>query len=417
MTGRAPPRAGATGTLARLAWRNLWRQRRRTLLLVVAVGYATLAIVFFWGFIDGFLNSILAAQGRLIAAPVAITTEAYHEDPDPSHALGPLGAIESAALSDPRVRHVAPRVEFGALLRSPYTSEGSMARGIDPQVEGTVSELPQHVTNGRMLHAPGEIVLGAGLAERLDTRLGERVAVDVSALNGPQALGLTLVGTIDSGTPSVDDSTALVHIDDARRLTGVATATALALDAPRGKEEAVAAALQRVMPNGTHAYPVQALMGELVRTLGIARVEAAVLGLVFSLFGAVTVTSTVVVSVMERTREFGMMVALGLDQPRLAYLVTLESILATTLGWLVGAAAGFGLLWLFSVWNVFGPLFAGLYGDLLSGISLPTVLTTSVRPEYLLYASVTIALAAAFAVLAPARRVRNLRPAEAMRSE
>ncbi|MEJ2668103.1 MAG: FtsX-like permease family protein [Deinococcales bacterium] len=386
-------RRGTTVALWRLAWRNLWRQRRRTQLLVVVVAYATLAIIFLWGFIDGFMNGMLASQGRLVAAPVLVTTSAYHDDPDPLHPLPSLAPLERAALAQPGVRHVAPRLEFGALLRSPYTSEGVMARGVDPAREASVSAIPAYVTQGRMLAGPGEIVLGKGVADRLDSRLGERVAIDASAAGGPRSLGLRGVGIVDSGTPG------------------------LALDVPRGRESSVAAALQSELPAGVHAYPVEQLIGQLARAVGWGRVEVTVLGVVFSLFAAITVTSTVVVSVLERSREFGVMVALGLDQARLSTLVTLESVYASVLGWLAGSIVGFALLWLFSVWNVFGPLFSGLYGSLLSGISLPSELYTIVRPEYLLYAAVTIALAALFAVLAPARRVRRLRPAEAMRSE
>ncbi len=406
--------------LARLAWRNLWRQGRRTLLLVVAVTYATLAIVFVWGFIDGFLDGMLAGQARLLAAPVLVTTNAYHDDADPSNALPALAPLERAAAADPRVAHVAPRLEFGALLRSPYASAGVVARGIDPALEGFVSAVPGKVAQGRMLAGPGEIVLGQGVAERLDTRLGERVAVDVSALAGPRARGLELVGLIDSGSAAIDDTTALLDLADARDLTGVSTATGLALDVPRGREASVATALGRELARlgyGTvHAYPIEELIGYLARALGFARVEAIVIGLVFSLFGAITVTSTVVVSVLERTREFGVMLALGLEPRRLGRLVTLESVFATGLGWFAGIVVGYALLWLFSVWNAFGRLFSGLYGNLLGGLVLPERITTVVRPEYVLYATATIALAAAFAALAPARRVRNLRPAEAMRS-
>ncbi|HKI59255.1 MAG TPA: FtsX-like permease family protein [Trueperaceae bacterium] len=384
---------------------------------MVVVAYASLAIVFLWGFMDGFLSGMLTSQGRLVAAPVMITTPAYHTDPDPSHALPVLPPLEQLARTEPQVRQVAPRLEFGALLRSPYTSQGVMARGVDPAREGSVSAIPGAVAEGRMLRGPGEIVLGKGVAERLDSRVGERVAIDASAADGPQSLGLRLVGIVDSGTPAVDDTTALVDIADARRLTGVATATGLALDVPSGQEARVASRLNAALPGAVTAYPVDALIGQLAKAMGWGHVEVLVLGLVFSLFAAVAVTSTVVVSVMERSREFGVMVALGLDQGRLSTLVTLESIYATALGWLLGAAAGYGLLWLFSVWNVFGPLFTGLYGQLLSGITLPDQLLTAVRPEYLLYATTTIALAALFAVLAPARRVRSLRPAEAMRSE
>jgi len=70
-------RRGTTVALWRLAWRNLWRQRRRTQLLVVVVAYATLAIIFLWGFIDGFMNGMLASQGRLVAAPVLVTPIPY----------------------------------------------------------------------------------------------------------------------------------------------------------------------------------------------------------------------------------------------------------------------------------------------------------------------------------------------------
>lgn len=416
--GAFPNAAGhGPGSLARLAWRNLWRQRRRTLLLVVVVAYATLAIVFFWGYTDGFLDSIMNAQGRLVAAPVLITTEAYHTDPDPSNALPDPAELGRVALRDPRVHAAAPRVDFGALLRSPYTSEGVMARGVDPSREGAVSDLPAAVKEGRMLRGPGEIVLGKGLAERLDTRIGERVAVDASALAGPQALGLKLVGLIDAGTAAVDDYTALVDIGDARALTGVAGATGLALDVPLGQEARAAQAINGRLPAGARAYPVGELLGALQRGLAAERLQMIPLGLLFSLFAAVTVTTTVVVSVLERTREFGVMVALGLDQARLGWLVTFESVFDTALGWAAGLAAGYGLLWALSVTNALGTLIVGLYGDLLQGLALTDQVYASVRVGYALFASVTIALAALFAALAPARRVRRLNPSEAMRAE
>ncbi len=408
---------GGLRGLARLAWRNLWRQRRRTLLLVVVVAYATLAIVFFWGYTDGFLDSIMNAQGRLVAAPVLITREAYHDDPDPSNALADPEALARLAVRDARVRGAAPRVDFGALLRSPYTSEGVMARGVDPALEASVSDLPASIADGRMLRGPGEIVLGKGLAQRLDVRLGERVAIDVSALAGPTAMGLRLVGIIDAGTALVDDYTALIDLADARALTGVAGATGLALDVPLGHEDAAAQAVQASLPSGVHAYPVGALLGALQRGLAAERIQMIPMGLLFALFAAVTVTTTVVVSVLERTREFGVMVALGLDQGGLGWLVTFESVFATALGWLAGLVVGYGVLWLLSTTNALGALLVGAYGDILEGLALTDQVYAAVRPEYALYASATVALAAILAVLAPARRVRRLNPSEAMRTE
>ncbi len=410
-------RAHGLASLARLAWRNLFRHRRRTLLLVVVVAYATLAIIFFWGFTDGFLDSIMNAQGRLVAAPVLVTTEAYHGDPDPSNALADPASLETLALQDPRVHAAAPRIDFGALLRSPYTMEGVMARGVDPTREGRVSDLPRSVAAGRMLQGPGEIVLGQGLAERLDVRLGERVAVDASALAGPQALGLRLVGLIDAGTAAVDDHVALVDLADARMLTGVSGATGVALDVPLGQETAAAAAVNERLSGSAHAFAVGELLGALQRGLAAERIQMIPMGLLFSLFAAVAVTTTVVVSVLERIREFGVIVALGLDQASLAWLVTFESVFSTALGWLAGLVLGYGLLWVMSVTNALGSFINSFYGDLLQGLALTDQVRAGIRPEYALFASITIALAALFSALAPARRVRRLNPADAMRTE
>lgn len=292
-----------------------------------------------------------------------------------------------------------------------------MARGVDPAREASVSDLPRSIAQGRMIGGPGELVLGRGVAERLDVRLGERVAVDASALAGPQALGLRLVGLIEAGTPAVDDATALVHLADARALTGVAGATGVALDVPLGQEAAAATAVNARLTGAARAYPVSELLGALQRGLAAERIQMIPMGLLFSLFAAVAVTTTVVVSVLERIREFGVIVSLGLDQGSLAWLVTFESVFATALGWLAGLGLGYGLLGLLNVTNALGGFISGFYGDLLQGLALTDQVRAGVRPEYALFASITIALAALFSALAPARRVRRLNPADAMRTE
>ena len=88
-----------------------------------------------------------------------------------------------------------------------------------------------------MLTQQGEVVLGINVAERLDVRLNERLAIDASALAGTQGLGLNVVGFIETGLSAVDNSMVFIHIDDARLLTGVNTATGLALDIDKSQEK------------------------------------------------------------------------------------------------------------------------------------------------------------------------------------
>lgn len=403
-------------SLVRLAWRSLWRQRRRTALLIAVVAYATFTILFFWGFVDGFLVSILQGQAKLVYAPVTVTTTAYHDDPDPVNALPDADAARAATQGVPGVEATAPRLEFAALLRSPYASRGVLLRGVDPAREPGVSDVPTRIHEGRMIEAPGEAVLGAALAEDLDVRVGERIAIDAASVAGPAATGVTLVGIVDAGIELVDETTAWVHLEDARVLTGVEGATSIAVSVAPGREASVAEALGERLPEGVAAYGIMDQMGELARGLAAERLTMIPLGLVFSVFAAIAVTSSALVSVMERTREFGVMLSLGLAPGQLSWMVTLEAVLASLLGYAVGAVAGYAvLLWLANV-NVLGPLFLGLWSDFFTTLAIENDIRTDVRAMYLVPAGATVALAALFAALTPARRVRKLVPAEAMRS-
>lgn len=408
-------KSSSTLALPRLAWRNLWRHRRRTLLLMLVVAYATLTIVLFWGLNDGFIQSILYGNARYLGAPVLITTPAYFQDPDPEQGLPSLGFL-SQVEAQPGVRAAAPRLEFPGLLRSAYTAEAVRVRGVEPALEARVSHIPSAIAQGRMLEKPGEVVLGQQLAERLDVRLGERVVLDTSALAGPQALGLQVVGLVRSGVAPVDRGAVLVHLGDARRLTGLATATAVALDVPRGQESRLARALNLELPPGLRAYDLSQLLGGLAEVLQTRQGSVFLIGLLFSLFAALAVTSTVLVSVLERTREFGIMEAIGMSPQRLARMVTLETVIATALGWGVGLVLGYALNYWMAVQNVLGPIFAG-YGAAWEILGTGSEIYTAQSPWYALFAAITIVLAALFSILIPARRVLSLNPAEAMRTE
>ncbi|MBF6595484.1 MAG: ABC transporter permease [Thermaceae bacterium] len=410
-----PISPSSLAALPRLAWRNLWRHRQRTFLLVAVVAYATLATVLFWGVQDGFNQSVLNGNARYLAAPALISTTAYADDPDPAQGLPNLDFLKRVQ-AVPGVRAAVPRLEFSVLLRSPYTAQAAQARGVDPALESKVSDIPLRIKEGRMLERAGEVVLGKELAQRLDTRLGERVVLDTSALAGSQSAGLRLVGLVDSGLAAVDSGTVLIDLGQARQLTGLKTATQVALDIPRGQEAQVTRAVQAVLPPGLRAADVTQLLGALTQTINQKRGTIFVIGLIFSIFAALAVTSTVLVSVLERTREFGVMGALGMSPLRLAQMITLEAVFATTIGWAVGLVLGYGLNTWMANYNVLGPVFAG-YGGAFQTLGTGGEIYTAQSPVYALYAASTIVLAALFSILIPARRMLQLEPAGALRAE
>ncbi len=397
-----------------LAWRNLLRQRRRSMLLVIVVGFATAGTVFFWGFVDGFEHSVMAGHDRFIGAPVLVMTVGQRADPDVEHALSDLSLVAQLE-RHPAVAAAVPRLEFTGLGRSAYASAPLALRGVDPEWEHLVSDVPQHVREGRMLHAPGEAVLGVDLAERLDVRIGERLALDTSGIAGPRAAGLTVVGLIDSGMAFVDRGAVLVHLDQARALTGVKTATAVALDVARGREEVVAAELNARLPADVRAFGVRELLGPVREHFTAHSNRMLVIGGMFAVFAAMAVTSTVLVSVIERTREFGVIAALGLAPGPLSAMAVAEAVLGTVLGYGVGLVAGYAVLWWLSSVNVLGPLLFASFDAAFASLGLSGDFYMAVQPAYVGYATTTIVVAAVFAILVPARRLWRLEPASAMR--
>jgi lipoprotein-releasing system permease protein len=382
-------------TLLRLAWRNVWRQRRRTALLSLVVVYVTVATLFLFGFLDGYGESLVDAYAGYVEAPVVVAKEAWWEDPDPEN-----GLVALPSLPHP----YTPRLSLYALLRSPYRSEGGVALGVDPAGETRLSRVPAKVKEGRWLSGPGEVVLGYRLAERLDVRLGERLVLET----GKAALGLSVVGVVRSGVSNVDFAGVYVHLEDARRLAGLGIlATHLAVWAPRGRDEATAEALNARLPQGLRAKGVWDLMGPIRADYEGSRLFYFPLMGLFMLLAAVAVVSTTYVSVRERLREFAVSESLGLTPVRLAVGVALEAALASGVGLALGLLLGYALLTYTATHDVFGPLMR-LSVELLPESGLSEHLYTAVRPVYALYAFLVVAFSGLLAWLFPGRLALRL---------
>ena len=403
-------------TPLKLAWRNIFRQKRRTILLMLVVAYASAMTIFIWGMTDGQTQSVLSNQARFLKAPALIANVGYFDDPDPDNALANLDFVDRAARV-PGVLGTAPRLEFFGILRSAYRSQNLQMRGVDPALEASVSNVPGKITQGRMIEKPSEVVMGIDLAEDLDVRLGERVVIEASSGAGAQAKGLILVGTAKSDIAFVDGGTVLLHIDDARDLTGVTTATGVALSTARNQEDVVAARVNEVLGDlpEIHTSGLTELLGELAQQANRSGVLVIIV-VFFGLFAALAVTSTMLVSVMERSKEFGMMGAIGMEPPKLSVMVILEAVLTTFMGWIVGLALGYTLTGIMGYWNILGPVFSQA-GDAFSSFGLGSEIYTTSKPIFALYAGVTIAFAAFFALLIPARKVAKMNIVDAMRTE
>jgi ABC-type lipoprotein release transport system permease subunit len=381
--------------------------------MVLMVAFASLVIIVMWGVMDGFMASMVDSQIAVDQGSVKIHAAGYDEDPAPEHGLTSEAVAQAeSTLAAADIDTYAPRLSVYGMVKSAYGATGIEIRGIDLERESRVTSLPTQIAAGRALANPGEILLSEEIARRLDVRIGERVVVLAQADSGPQSLAVTAVGFFGSGIPNLDKGVVLVGLADAQRLAVSSGATEIVISLPRTqKAENVSAELRAALGD---AFVVKSYFeaNPLIKSLiEAARIEMLPIIFILALLAGFGVANTVLFSVLERTREFGVMIAVGMSPKRLGRIVQLEALVASAIGFLVGGSIGYLALLALTRGIAIGTTWASMAGD----ISMPAMLYASASGIYLLGSLAVVLSTALIAAWYPARRAAGLQPVEAIR--
>ncbi len=334
---------GRAGLLLRLAWRNLWRNARRTVILLLAVTLGVAAMVFAAAFSRGMVVAMVDDAIDHLPGHVQIHAPGYRDDPAAEHRFPyPQGRLR-AVLDGPLVAAWAARVRVPVVVASEYDTAGVTLLGVEPRREAALAYLARAPVDGRPL-AEGDdpgLLIGRRLAERLDTDRGRRVVITGQGTDGSLAdRGFRVVGLFRSPWSSEEKGIALTGLATAQRLLrlpGEVNEVAVRAADPE-RLEALVAALRAAAPElevadwrtlsplthaGQQLYSQFTWVWYLVVFLGMA-------------FGLV---NTLLMAVLERTREFGLFLALGMRPRWILGQVWFEALLVLVLG----LAAGNGL--------------------------------------------------------------------------
>lgn len=402
--------------LPALGLRNLGRRPARTGLTVLAVAFGLGAFVFIASFATGYHGQIVENATGMMSGDAQVQRAGFKEDLNPALTLPGGQALLARLRGAPGVAAASPRVQALGMVSSPQRSEPLMLVGVDPGQEGGVTFLHRAVKTGRYLAgAPGhEIVIGKKLSELLHAGVGEKVVVMVQDTRGQLASeAFVVAGVFDTGSHSFDKAIAHIALADAQRLLGLGdrlTSISLRVD----DRAALPGVLRGLAPladaPGVKVLAWQELLPEVDQLSAIVRRALTfLLAIVFAMVG-VAVANTVLMSVMERTREFGTMLALGSPPGLIVRLVLFE---AGLLG-AAGALAG----------TLLGLLLAGIHS--VNGVSLKTHgLTAIPGTTDVVFPQLTLPMVAGPALLMPlvallagalpALRASRLRPVEALR--
>jgi ABC-type lipoprotein release transport system permease subunit len=401
--------------LARIAWRNVWRNVRRTAIVVTAIavgiGGAVLTMAINYGMVVQMVETAIATDlGHL-----RIHAEDWSDDPGIERRLPDGGARAAQVLSGREgVAAWAPRLRGQALVFSPRASAGVALVGVDPEREPEVTVVADSLVRGDYVGTePRRVLMGGSLARRLHVDVGDKVVVSVQDVEGNlTGEAFRMGGIFRTASRDFDDGTLFLALEETQALFGVGDGVTgvvvRATDRSRvpALRDAVAAALGEGVEvrSWDQTQPLLRYMVDLFDQVGWVVYAAVFVAMAFG------IANVMLMAVHERIREIGILTAIGMKPARLVWMVSLESLLVTALG----LAAGL-VLALASVAALQDGIDLSRWAEGLEAYGIGTRIVPTLRRSDLTVPAITAAVTAVLASLWPAVRAARFRPAEAVR--
>jgi len=418
-------------TLVRLALRNLRRQARRSAITAAAMIVGGALMIFSLSIGDGGHEQWIESGARMGSGHIAIQAPNFHKSRkiDDRLSSSARGAAESALRRPEVAEHTlaaVPQLAVVGLASSPTGARPAQIIGVDPIAEAEFSILDDKVIEGRYLQPDDRLAayVGAGLLEGLDLRLGSRFVLTAQDADGEIAGQLVrVVGVYRTGVPEVDE--AVIHIPLATagswlRSGDDVTTIAVLLD-QSSRVRPVSRILERELSAEREAGNLTVLGWREAMPVLDAAVRIDDLGnyvwqgIMFGII-ALGIVNTVLMSVMYRKREFGLLQALGFTPRQTGGLIVTEGVILTFVSGLIGIALG-----LFLTWYFFrdGLDFSFAWDEewSFSGIAMDPVFVPLFRVTRVIQSLVFLFLIGTFASLYPAYRATRIDVAEAMKFE
>jgi ABC-type lipoprotein release transport system permease subunit len=401
-------------TVSVLAWRNLWRNRRRTLIMLLTIAVGVWAMIFMNALMRGMTDQMVRNGLNLLPGEVQIHHPAYRQDPSVVNSIGPLPAALRAAIDASPVTGESARVRVPAVISSEYGSRSVTLLGVDPGEEEQVGARPDRIVQGRFLEGVDDrgIVIGAHLAEQLETRLGKRVVLMSQDPDNEVAdRGFRVVGIYGARLRNTEDRFVFVGRATAQemlRLGDQVSEIALTAEDYRAVDRWYPA-LAQAAGDGLAVASWTQLNAFLGTMLGVQDGFALIFIVVVFLALSFGLVNTLVMALFERVREIGLMMALGMRPGLIVLQVLLESLYLLTFGLLSG-----NLLAVLTVLPLESGIDVSAVAEGMEMMAMGTVLYPALDVRDMLMSTAVVIGLGLTASLLPAWRAAQLDPVRAL---
>lgn len=403
-------------TYVNLAWRNLWRSKKRTLIASSSVFFAVFLALLMRSMQNGYYDYMIDASVRTYTGYIQVHGKDYWE----KRSLEETMTLDEAALARvrhvPGVTHTVRRFETFALIARGRVTKVAQVAGIEPAAENELTHLKSKLVKGTFIDDSSRgIILAQGLAELLDADVGDTVVIYGQGFRGVTAAELVPVqGIVKFPIPAQNKAFSFISIPYAQWIFGAEnrlTSLSIMIDSPK-KLDKTSAHVKGLFDDRYEVMTWKELTPELVQAIQIDNAQGIIMLGILYLVIAFGIFGTVMMMTAERSKEFGILISIGMKKSHLFLVTTLETVFISLIGVGAGALVSFPVILYFVGHPI--PL-TGEYAEAILAYGFDPILPFALNAGMFFAQLWTVLVIALLSAGYPINFIRKLRPVEAVR--
>jgi putative ABC transport system permease protein len=405
--------------IIKLAWRNVWRNKRRTVLTLLTIIVGSGIILFQNAIAKGGHDQMIEDAVATNAGHIQIHEKGYWDNRTIDYAFQPDAKLFDALKNDKRISGFSQRIHADGLLSYKDSTAGVMIQGVDPDSEKSISNLHTKILKGGRYLAPADknnIVMGMTLAKNLEANVGSTITMISQGFDGSIAAErLTIVGLFKSGNPEYDQGLILMPLNLAKEtfgMMGYIHSIAVRLKSSSDTDSIKEYIKKYVDTKSTEILGWDGLMPEMVQFIVMDNVNAYIFDFILFMIVAFGILNTIHMSIFERTREFGVMLSIGTTPRQVIGIVLSESLFVTILGIIGGMGLGYAVCYYFYI----NPIDFSTYSNEMAVLSINMLIMPADATflNGMVTTLITLLSCVLFSIF-PARKAAKLNPIDAIR--
>ena len=402
----------------KLAWRNIWRNKRRTLITLASIAFAVFFASITQSMQLGTYANMISNSVRFYTGYAQIHKSGYWEEKSLDNSFSLPGNVEEALIANESIVTMVPRIESFSLISFGEKAKGAMLIGIDPAKENYLTSLKEKLVQGQYLTGDeNSLIMGQGLAEYLNVKVGDTLALIGQGYHGMNAVGKYGVkGIIKTPIAAFNDQAVYLPLPQAQYYFGMGgQVTSLALNI---QDFAKLGRLKKEVNNQLDSadYEVMTwreMMPELVQQIELDYASGKIILYVLYIIIGFGMFGTILMMAKERTYEFGILVAIGMRRMRLKLLSVSEMVILSFCGVALGTFISYPVMAILH----FNPIpLTGEFAEVYEKFGIEPVLNFSISPVIFIDQATIILILSMFLGIYPVWYIGRLKVVEAIRS-